>query len=194
MTWVLAVLANFLASTIVFWLVVAVLILSEVGSLADRGRDESLGWVWTCSTVTVILFYLRYRPSFVTVGYIFGIWALTGIVYSVFRWAWQCKKIRKNIESEFNKIKTWPAGANDKISLQYSEILNDTTYTKASWEKSDALNYFRPVFNNRRGRVTMWATLWPIFVIRDLTIDLIRNLQDLLSGVYQAISNKMFEV
>jgi hypothetical protein len=190
--WMSSVFASFLASVFCFWIVVTLLTFIEVTNLADDKGRERLGWVWGCTIVTLILLYFRFKPTPIHLLYTFASWVWTGVVYSIIRWVWQCKEIRRNLESEFAKIKAWPAG--DKIQLRYNELLNDTTYRRASWEKADALNYFRPNFSNLGGRVTLWVMLWPVFMLRDVTIDLIQNIQKMLSGLYQSISNKIFGV
>ncbi len=52
---------------------------------------------------------------------------------------------------------------------------------------------FIPKFRHYRGLVTVWTIFWPIFVLKDLTIDLIETIQDFLKGIYQRMANAAFE-
>lgn len=79
------------------------------------------------------------------------------------------------------------------VDLENCE-LNALPYVK--WQEEDnqstILTKFRPQFSMYRATITAWAVAWPLYLIKDFTIDLVRNLLELLRGSFQRAADKAF--
>lgn len=64
------------------------------------------------------------------------------------------------------------------------------------WNEGDNLSAilkkFRPQFSKYRGTIAAWAVAWPLYLIKDFTIDLVRNALELLRGNFQKAADKAF--
>lgn len=79
------------------------------------------------------------------------------------------------------------------VDLENCE-LNGQSY--AQWSEGDDLSAilkkFRPQFSKYRGTIAAWAVAWPLYLIKDFTIDLVRNALELLRGNFQRAADKAF--
>ncbi len=59
-------------------------------------------------------------------------------------------------------------------------------------DQSAILKKFRPMFSKYRGTIAAWAVAWPLYLIKDFTIDLVKNALELLRGNFQKAADKAF--
>jgi hypothetical protein len=54
------------------------------------------------------------------------------------------------------------------------------------------LTKFRPRFGQYRSIIVSWAVIWPLLILKDLTVDLVRNIIDHMGGIFQRDADKAF--
>jgi len=59
-------------------------------------------------------------------------------------------------------------------------------------DESKILTKFRPQFSEYRSTIGAWAILWPVYLLKDLTVDLLRNLLEMMRGTFQREADKQF--
>ena len=79
------------------------------------------------------------------------------------------------------------------VDLENCELNEQST---VQWREGDdlssVLKKFRPQFAKYRGTIAAWAVAWPLYLIKDFTIDLVRNALELLRGNFQKAADKAF--
>lgn len=164
-----------------FWAIICFLVVATLWALS--GDYES----WITAGIFIILvvgtLYVRYRPDMETIGIGFVGWVTVGVVYSFWRWFWQIRKLRQRVDD---------AEKSRRKGGEYLEPnLSRCDLKKTRSAKS--VTEFKPEFQQYRGVVALWTALWPIFFLRDLTIDLIETIQDILRNFYQRIADSAFK-
>lgn len=69
---------------------------------------------------------------------------------------------------------------------------NPSVIVEEGDDTSKILKKFRPLFSKYRGTIAAWAVVWPLYLLQDLTIDLVRNALELLHGNFQRAADQAF--
>lgn len=172
----------------VFWPIVFLLTFFSIVCLED---DPAWGW-WTTWTAPLALFiYLRYSPTVVNILLSAGLYILLGVIYSVWMWFKECRVLRSCINEAVRDITSWPSRVDVAKCALNGPYRDGSTGTYDSF--AELLKRKTPQFSNHRQLVTFWIFMWLPLALRDLTIDLVKNILDLLKGIYQSIANNQFQ-
>jgi hypothetical protein len=173
-------------SFFVFWPLIAFLGFASVVCL-----DEDPSWFWwTIWTAPMALFlYFRFQPTAVNILMGAAIYVFAGVIYSVWMWFKECRTLRANADKAMEKVKSWPV---TDLKIATSALHNDR-YGNNYESREQLLRSLIPNFSEHRSLVSFWTMMWLLLFIKDLTIDLIKNIQDMLKGVYQSIANNQFQ-
>ena len=191
----LAMFFSFILSLSLFPVFTVSAIVLFVCLLSITGEQENRLYVVWMILLAAFL-WLRFRPDLVTIALYAGASIMVGIFYSFYRWFRECRKLRRRLNDVFKNIKTWPA----QISPDLSGCVFSTHWAgegQRSYEfptEQDVLNKYLPKVENNRGDLTLWILFWFLYVLNDLTFKLIRNIQDMLKGLYHKISEKCFSL
>jgi hypothetical protein len=144
--------------------------------------------VWAILLGTLLC--CRFQPSPANVLLGCAIYLLVGILYSVWMWFRECRKLRASLEKACAGT-SWPASIDvpDLCALAPRRFGRREPFLN----KADMLQYYTPSFAAHRSVVSEWISLWLLFLIQDLTVDLVKNIQELLKGIYQGIANNQFQ-
>ena len=79
------------------------------------------------------------------------------------------------------------------VDLENCELDKQSTVQWCEGDDQSAiLKKFRPMFSKYRGTIATCAVAWPLYIIKDFTIDLVRNALELLRGNFQKVADKAF--
>jgi hypothetical protein len=149
---------------------------------ALSGYKESWGIASLFIFLVVASLYVRLRPDLETLAIGFAGWVGIGVVYSFWRWFWQIRKLRQRVDEAMAKEPD-PDGYFEP-NLHRCDLKNI--------RRAKTVAGFKPEFRYYRGLVAIWTSLWPVFLLKDLTVDLIESIQDALKNLYQHVADKAY--
>lgn len=133
---------------------------------------------------------MRFKPSLGAFFIGLVAYLLIGVLYSIWQWFRECHNLRVVCDAEFGSL-SFPSHFG--VSLTKVVLIPKWTSPRMFSSYSEVLKIVTPKFNDHRGVVGEWMVLWAFFLLNDLTIDLIKTIQDTLKGIYQSIANNQFQ-
>ena len=195
----MAALLGFILSLSLFPVFTVTAIVLFVCLLSITGeRENRLYVVWMILLAAFL--WLKFRPDLVTLALYAGASIVVGIFYSFYRWFRECRKLRRRLNDKFSGVKEWPASIVPKLDGCVFNTRWDGDYKSKDHSSYDftteqaCLETYMPKVENNRGDLTLWILFWFLYVLNDLTFKLIRNIQDMLKGLYHKISEKCFSL
>lgn len=201
--------------SIAFWVFVGI-----VSILLAYFVEEGRGFKATLTMILALLVW--YLMSDVKIGAIFrdpvrvlawaGIYVGIGIIWSIGKWTWALFQLRKKvreIKDEFLKSKDVSEFLKSK-GIQVAENTVIPVQLEKEWAKyfRDRLHYssymsrfegeeIPPLARRNKAMLVRWAAYWPWSVlgtiIRDWVKDVFNFLFRMVTGIYQAIADRMFK-
>lgn len=92
-------------------------------------------------------------------------------------------------------FKEWVSGRKSTYHILYSTFSNSNSTYETSTGTFESRSLARPQAIDHKSRIIAWGTFWPCsvagFILRDPVRAIFTHLFDMLSGTYQAMSNRL---
>ena len=174
-------------------------------------EKEVWGLWWPAMMIATAFAAFRWHPSFRTLLYGALASLVVGVIYTILKWVWECRKFGINMRIFKPTIQTVETVNGPKAKPVYpchwkpeaKSVFDDYAIHVMDTFYDSVDSYIQKVhpatqFSHLGSTVTAWTLLWPFYLFKDIAFDLVENLRIFFTGLYrrffQTLANLTFRV